>query len=857
MIYNANPCADPGGLFNVLTKSMPDFVWLADGSGNVEFVNKAWIEFTGLSEAESCGKGWLKALHPDDAEYIQSLWQDPHQNDETYETKIRCRRVDGSYYWYLVRANFAEDGVHWIGCSTNIHDHILAQKKDQAQIEILSMVASGAPVETVLQALCELGEGQLPGCRCTVLLLDEGGTEFESCAATFLPDHLQALLPGTKIGTGVGSCGTAAFERRDVVSPDIATDPLWKDWHEVMAPLGIKSCWSRPVFGSDGRVVATLGFYFFQERTPNEEEFASLDNLRHIASVAIEKARQAEALRESEEHYRHTVEHNPQIPWTADPSGRLLSVSSRWTEATGLPFGAARENGWFKALHPEDVDPTIVYWCEKLRTGENVDIKYRIRLQDGTYRWVRSRGAARRDKHGNILRWYGAVEDIHDLELITQKLQRQVYQDDLTQLHNWRGMEEALRKSLHNVSQGGAPPALLIVDIESFRHVNDRFGHETGDAVLRLFGRHLRASAVDACLVGRIAGDEFALIFEQPLDDLQLHKRARQLSRELNQRLGRSSKTKGYTTNIGCALAAIGDTPDSLRRRASRALRAAKSDAHCPTKLFTPALLRADEEKDAQSELARKALQAQWIEPYYQPMVVLKSGRVAGAESLLRIAHPERGVLGPGIIWAALDAPKISKLVNDRMLSLVVADLSRWKPWPKEFGNISVNMSTEMLLQDGLARSILRRLERHEIMPWQLTVEITERVLIDELAQTTHRALTELQRNGVRISLDDFGTGFASLTHLQKLPLNEIKIDRSFVEGITAGGPNAAIVKSMISLANNMGVDVVAEGVETADQARLLREWGCGYAQGYHFYKPMPGGEFSHLYAKARKTFAA
>lgn len=290
-------------LFDVLTHSVPGFVWLSDPNGNVEFVNCAWCEYTGLPSSESLGRGWAQMVHPDDIAALEAIWPPQANGDNpAYEIHLRFRRRDGQYRWHLVRANpVADSDGQWIGCSTDIHDLVAVQTRDRAQAEILNKVAAGDDVQSILEELCALGEQQLPGSRCTVLLLNDNGTEFTGGAAPFLPDALKSLIPGTKVGTGVGSCGTAAFEKRDVVSQSIATDPLWDGWREAFAPLGIKACWSRPVYGPDKDVLATFGFYFFEERAPADEELESLDNLRRLASVAIEKARTAQALRESEE----------------------------------------------------------------------------------------------------------------------------------------------------------------------------------------------------------------------------------------------------------------------------------------------------------------------------------------------------------------------------------------------------------------------------------------------------------------------------------------------------------------------------------------------------------------------------
>ncbi len=834
-------------LFDVLTHSVPGFVWLADEQGSVDFVNDAWCNYTGLDEHQSHGPGWLAAVHPEDVAALMEVWPpEPPAHGPAYETMMRFKRHDGTYRWHMVRANrVADTDNRWIGCSTDIHDVVTMQQRERAQLDILQMVANGEPTQRVLESLCSLGEKQLPGSRCSVLLVSQDGKRFEGGAAPFLPRKLQEKVASIDIGPGVGSCGTAAYEKRDVVSSDISTDPLWNDWRATFEPLGVKACWSRPVYGEDGSVVATYGFYFLEVRSPTTEELESLENLRQLAAIAISKARTHETLKESEEHHRYTVEFNPQIPWTADAKGRILTVSSRWTKATGIPVECALGAGWFKALHPDDTQRLIGYWSERLKTGQPVDLKFRIRLKEGPYRWVRSRAYPRHDDSGAIIKWYGAVEDVHDAELAMERLHRQAYLDEITRLPNRRAFEELLAEQL--AAGGNTPLKVLMLDIDGFRVVNERFGHEAGDAVLRLFGRYLCKTVPQADMVARIAGDALVVLLRGGGSNETLERFGTRIGKSLEQQLGHSAKTRLCGVSIGCVDVQPHDAADEVVRRARLALTAAKKAPHTTSVLFTPSLLKAAEDGFEQIELARKALKAGWITPFYQPMMDLRSGCVAGAEALLRIDHPRMGLKGPRTIWSALDAARIGRAINDRMISLVLEDLAAWSPWPQALGSVSINMSTEILTHLGFARSLLTKLDKRGIATSQVTVEITERVLVDQLSSRSHQTLRDLQLRGIRISLDDFGTGFASLTHLQQIPVNEIKIDQTFLKNLKPEGSNAAIVKSMIGLALNMGIDVVAEGVETADQALLLRQWGCRYAQGYYFHRPMRANDFAKL----------
>lgn len=519
-------------LFETLTLAVPGLVWVCDHQGQVEFNNAHWTEFTGMPQSAGLGHGWLDAIHPADAAAFRAQLPLVPTTLENVQAEMRVRRYDGAYHRHLLSVRHVGEGK-WVGCAIDAHDWLTTELRDTTQGVILDMVIAGAELEEVLSELCRAAERQIPGATCSVLLVDAARGYFTFGIAPHMPAGMMEAVPQVKIGTGVGSCGTAAFERRDVISRDIATDPLWDSWRGMMSPLGFRACWSKPVFNSQGEVIASFGFYFQEPREPTAAEDQELARLRGLASLAIERARMLEALRESEEHYRHTVEQNPQIPWTSDPQGNILSVSSRWVDATGIPQEEAMGNGWLKALHPDDVAPTTESWDEALSTGNPVDINYRIRMKDGLYRWARVRATPRRGEGGGILRWYGTVEDVHEQYLSNERLKRQAYQDELTSLPNRRRFVEELRRRLASATD---PVGLMVLDMDDFKLVNDRYGHLTGDAVLRLFGRHLQRIVAPTEFVARLGGDEFAIISRHIADERCLLDRAHSIEDALDAR---------------------------------------------------------------------------------------------------------------------------------------------------------------------------------------------------------------------------------------------------------------------------------------------------------------------------------
>ncbi|MGP2490717.1 EAL domain-containing protein [Mesorhizobium sp. PUT5] len=797
-----------GDLFKILTDAAPGFVWVADHRGNVTYANKSWCGFTGFTIDASLRHGWLDALHPDDADKIRKLLDTPRPGFSNFEMAVQYRRYDDVYFWHMVRAcPIPSAPGFWIGCAVEIHNQAISREKADAQVRILEMVASGAAIHDILAALCIYAENILPGAKCSILLVDAEEGVFTGGVAPTLPPIMTEALAGIGIGTGVGSCGTAASERRDVIVSDIATDPLWLDWRELAHSNGLRACWSRPVFSSTGVVLATFAFYFAEKRSPTSDETSQMEGITHIASFALEHSHTASALSESEEHYRHSVELNPQIPWTADPDGNVLSVSSRWTALTGLTQQEGLGSGWGRSIHPEDVEATLAQWHECLSSGGIEDFQYRMRLRDGSYRWVRARAAPRRDEQGNIVRWYGTLEDVHEHRLAEDALRRAAYVDDLTGLPNRRHFDEELQQALRSRGQNQGVVGLLVLDMDDFKQVNSRFGRAAGDAVLRLFSRHLRKLMMPTEFAARLGGDEFGVILKAVDDEREVQARAMQLMASLDTYLKRSVRARNCHASVGGAVSTPGDSADELFKKASLALYSLRKTKQRAVKLFTPEIGIRNRQKIDQIELAREALRFGWIIPYYQPKISLLDDRIVGLEALIRISHPEEGILPPARILAALDHPHVGSELGERMMSLVIQDLKAWRANGTVVGHVALNLSAEHLTRPDFADHLLADLQQARLASDSLKLEITERVLIEELSGDIRDALVRLQETGVGISLDDFGTGYASLTHLQYFPVNEIKIDRSFVDRLAGDAGNAAIVKAMIQLGRSLDVD--------------------------------------------------
>jgi diguanylate cyclase (GGDEF)-like protein len=390
---------------------------------------------------------------------------------------------------------------------------------------------------------------------------------------------------------------------------------------------------------------------------------------------------------------------------------------------------------------------------------------------------------------------------------------------------------------------------LLLIDVDHLKLVNDRFGHDVGDVLLRTFGIRLCKAVGVNDTVARLSGDEFAIILPDA-DEAHVAATAKTVLAQMQEPLRHNGSILDCRTSIGgTAAAGTGITMEQLLKQADLALYHCKSTGRGTFTMFDPAMREEAQKTASALEIARKAITFGWIEPFYQPQVAPASGRLGGFEALLRWRHPSRGIQPPGTLVPALEDRDLGIAIGERMRFRVFRDMRRWLDAGLDIGRIAINAAAVEFRRGDYAERVLEDLSWAGVPPTRLEVEVTESVFLDSGADTVERALRTLCAAGVTIALDDFGTGYASLAHLKRFPVDVIKIDRSFVSKLETDAENAAIVRAVLGLGQSLGIEVVAEGVETAAQAKFLREQGCNLVQGYHFGFPIPAKDVPQFVA--------
>jgi diguanylate cyclase (GGDEF)-like protein len=423
------------------------------------------------------------------------------------------------------------------------------------------------------------------------------------------------------------------------------------------------------------------------------------------------------------------------------------------------------------------------------------------------------------------------------LRLANEDLQKIAFHDPLTELPNRLVFEERLGQAVARADRERGRLALLFIDLDGFKPINDSFGHSSGDIMLREVGARLRALARQGDTMARIGGDEFLMLLEGRPDEGSAAIVAQRLLQSLSQPVALGDREISVSCSIGIVFYPDGAAPEKLIAHADAAMYAAKRAGGSTYCFFEPSMdADAREQVDLLRDL-RHAIDHRQLELHYQPKIDAKSGQITAAEALLRWKHPTRGIVGPEVFIPIAERFGLIGTIGNWVIEEVCRQAREWRDKGLRM-RVAMNLSVHQMRQDDLVARIEGALRRHRIDPSLLTCEITESVAMED-TRTTQAAFKALGRAGIHLSIDDFGTGYSSLAYLRQLPAEELKIDRGFVLDLAGSADARAIVDAVVRLAHALGLKVVAEGVETERQRELLLQLGCDEMQGFLFAKPM------------------
>lgn len=677
------------------------------------------------------------------------------------------------------------------------------------------------------------------------------------------------------------TCGAEAIDHLSKRQFDLALlDLRLPDYsgHEIMDYINSRGIDVKViVLSGDTGIEAAIGalkrgaYDYLRKPHTREELLKTVDNAVKQRSLETENRSFAWRLECSEKLYRYLVDSSPDIIYTLDRDGHFTFVNDRAQKLLGFNPDDLIGKHYSVLVHDEDIERARYVFNER-RVGERASRNVELRLkslrdndQERTFEntlmtisfnsmgmYSLGKEVAKREFFGT----YGVARDITDRKRAEELISYQAYHDILTDLPNRILFKDRLGLAVIQAKRNDAELAVMFVDLDRFKLVNDTLGHVKGDELLQMVASRLKDCLRRGDTLARLGGDEFTVVLPELRDRQDAEIIADKFLESLRHPFFLDGNEVYISASIGIAVYPIdGESIDELLRHADIAMYHVKAQGKNGHSFYECSMLDASYQKIALEHSLRHALEQNELEMYYQPQVDALSGQIVGAEALMRWNHPERGLLTAGEFLPFAEDNGLMVPISDWMLDALCRDLTRWNEAGGESLSLSLNISPLYLDRHDFFDKISGSLSHYGIPLSQIEVEITENICIRN-PQHAIEQLNRLSQLGVSIAIDDFGTGYSSLSYLHRFPVNTIKIDQSFIKEIKRDDGHFPVVLAIISIARGLGLKIVAEGVETATQVRYLQQSGCATMQGHFYHKPLPCGRFIELLQQKRALSA-
>ncbi|MBL8517384.1 MAG: EAL domain-containing protein [Betaproteobacteria bacterium] len=796
MVFPAGASEQQGAVLDVL----PHPVCLFDVEGAVLFVNRAWTAFTGRTADAELGTGWLTHLAAADRAAWSGRWRSASAAGETVEMEWRWRRTDGRLAWVqftltpLPRTPGSPSA--WLGACHDITPQREAEEAARAKAAQVQVLANGVPV----------------------------------LIAHFSADNFTCLLANKAYARtwGVDENKIVGMRVPEIIGPD-----GWKQIEPYVRRVlkGETVSYERVITPPSGeRVIEVMLIPHLDDNGIANSAFVMIND--------ITRHRQAErVIRDSEERLKKFTEATNEGILFHD-QGRVIDCNDAMARMIGSPREQMIGRSIFEFVAPEAVDQirgNIETAFEK--TYESVILR-----ADGSRIAVEITG--KQMLFDGVIHRMTVIRDITDRKEAEARIQFLAHHDTLTQLPNRLMMMDRLEHMLAAAKRHAKMVGVLFIDLDNFKTVNDSLGHHAGDELLKRVAGRIQSCLRAADMVARLGGDEFLVV----VSDLALAEDVVPVAEKLLQTVSESFSIEGHVLTVSPSIGISifprdGNDRDALIKNADAAMYLAKESGRNNFQFYTAQLNKGAFEALAMESGIRRAIeQVQWM-AHYQPEVSLFTGELTGIEALIRWKHPELGVLGPDKFISVAEHRGLIMPIGKWMLNEAVRQNADWQRMGLPKVPIAVNLSPLQFRQPQLVEIVQRALEEAGLEGQYLELEITENLLMQDTQQVA-RTLGELKRLGVKLTVDDFGAGYSSLSYLKRYPIDKLKIDRSFVRHVPGSIEDTAITNAMISLSKSLGMKVLAEGVEREAQADFLRGQKCDEMQGYLVAAPMSAVDF-------------
>jgi diguanylate cyclase (GGDEF)-like protein/PAS domain S-box-containing protein len=676
---------------------------------------------------------------------------------------------------------------------------------------------------------------------------------------------LSELLKGrgfvfTNAASGIEAIQHLSQAQFDLVILDLRLPDI--GGHEIMDFINTLQTGANMIVTSGERgIEAAIGalkrgaFDYLRKPYTPEELRKTVDNALAQRRLQAENRHITWQLESSERKYRYLVDSSPDIIYTLDHQGRFTFVNDRVEQLLGFRSAELIGEHYSVLVHEEDMKRADYVFNEgrgDYRVSRNVELRLKSHHADGEARTFNNElitipfkanekqlelalDSSQRELFGT----YGIARDITDRKRADELITYQAYHDILTDLPNRVLFKDRLGLAVLQAKRNDSELALIFIDLDRFKLVNDTLGHGIGDELLQQTAIRLKACLRRCDTLARLGGDEFTAVLPELNDRHDAVVIAEKFLECLRLPFQLAGQSVHISASIGIAIYPVdGESIDELIRHSDIAMYHLKAKGKNGYSFFDRSMLDASYQKIALEHSLRMALELGELEMYYQPQVDVKTKKIVGAEALMRWNHPQRGFLSAGDFLPFSEENGLIIPVSDWMLEAICLDLIAWNAVGGESMRLSLNLSPRYLDRGDFFEKLQNALARHRIEPSQIEVEVTENICIHN-PQTAIEQLDKLCQLGVSVAIDDFGTGYSSLSYLHRFPIHTIKIDRSFVMEIQDDNSQFPVVLAIISIARGLGLNLVAEGVETAVQERYLENSGCNTMQGYLYHKPL------------------
>ena len=767
------------------------------------------------------------------------------RNSADFAFDAPMRRPDGEVRWMRMRArpNSRPDGAAiWNGVYMDVTDETrrVAREKEEARRQgfVLELADALKPLSDPLDVIAVASEtlGRTLACEQVVYCEIDDRQEF----AVIKREWSRGSMP-TSLGVhrleDFGAALTARLRAGQTnVVEDVAADPSAGSnlCVETYRAREIGAFVAAPLI-KDGRLVAVLSIHNRDRRRWSALDLALVEETAERTWAAVERARAAEALRDSEQRLRFALRAANAGVWSWNlHTNKSIWSDELWTLYGRDPDGAEPSyEAWLQSVHCDDRARIDAIVQLAVARGSDLDFEWRSIDASGAERWLLTRAAPLHNDNGPAERYVGVAIDITDRKESEQRIGYLAHHDTLTGLPNRTAFNQRLAAAVAGADASKTSVALVCMDLDRFKEVNDVFGHAVGDELLRRVANALLGAARGA-RIARVGGDEFMTLVEGKDPAAAAAELAVRLRDAVAAPFEIEGRRLGIGVSVGVALYPDHGDLETALANADAALYRAKSEGGGNVCLFDSGLDSRLRARHALFQELGKALERGELSLHYQPQARL-DGEITGFEALVRWRHPARGFVSPDLFIPLAEERGLIGAIGEFVLREAAREAASW-PVPL---SVAVNLSPVQFQKDGLVNTVHAILLETGLSAHRLELEITEGVLVEDFSRVS-AILRQLKAMGVRVVIDDFGAGYSSLAYLQSFPFDKIKIDRSFVSGLPENPSSQAIVRAIVGLGRGLNLPLIAEGVETRAQLEFLDSLGCGEAQGFLFGAPQP-----------------